>query len=371
MLLKFWVQGYRCFFERTEIDFTDKKNYRFGRECVRGDLLDKVVILGNNGSGKTSFGYALLDITSTLTGFNKDVGQCNPVCFINGSGKNDHAVFHYEFAYHGSTVIYEYGKRSCDVLKSESLSVDRHVIFDYDLDDMGSAVFDLGSLGSGRIPVPELDGSMPLLRLIGDSVRLDPSSPVASVLEFARNSIYYMAMWKVDVHIGFMDEEDDIERFIVENGLVEELMQFLGNECGSPVRLSARDGSLMVDAGSKEYPFLQIASRGTAILCRLFCWNRRSRDKGAIMFFDDFDDLFDHRTAENVMTHIIRSSQAQCVFVTHNTSLFSSDTLRPDCCFIMKDGVLRSIPSLTDKSIRKGHNLEKMLRDGEFDSDLS
>lgn len=371
MLLKFWIQGYRCFSERTEIDFTDKKNYRFGKECVRGDLLDKVVILGNNGSGKTNFGYALLDITSTLTGFNKDVGQCNPVCFINGSGKYDHAIFHYEFSYHGSTVVYEYGKRSYDRIKCESLTIDRHVIFDYDLDNMGFAIFNLDSLGSDHVDVSDIDGTIPLLRLIGDSVKLSASSPVRSVLEFARNSIYYMAMWKVDVHIGFMDEDDDIEGYIVDNSLVDELMQFFRNECGITLRLSERDGSLMMNTGSMEYPFLQVASRGTAILCRLFCWNRRSRDNGAIMFFDDFDDLFDHRTAENVMTHIIRSSQAQCVFVTHNTSLFSSDTLRPDCCFIMKDGLLRSIPSLTDKSIRKGHNLEKMLRDGEFDPNFS
>ena len=66
MLIRFWVQGYRCFGKRVEIDLTDKKNYRFGKECVRGDFLDKMVVLGNNNAGKTAFGYAMTDIVSTV-----------------------------------------------------------------------------------------------------------------------------------------------------------------------------------------------------------------------------------------------------------------------------------------------------------------
>ena len=53
--------------------------------------------------------------------------------------------------------------------------------------------------------------------------------------------------------------------------------------------------------------------------------------------------------------------------MTHNTGLVSNDFLRPDCCFIMDEGELKSFASLTDKDIRRGHNLEKMLRKGEFD----
>ncbi|MBO4763633.1 MAG: hypothetical protein J5485_03315, partial [Candidatus Methanomethylophilaceae archaeon] len=55
---------------------------RFGKECLRGDLLDKIVVLGNNNSGKTSFGYAITDIVSTVGGFSKDIGQRNEGCFL-------------------------------------------------------------------------------------------------------------------------------------------------------------------------------------------------------------------------------------------------------------------------------------------------
>ncbi|MBR4505000.1 MAG: AAA family ATPase [Candidatus Methanomethylophilaceae archaeon] len=114
-------------------------------------------------------------------------------------------------------------------------------------------------------------------------------------------------------------------------------------------------------------PFRESVSRGTMILCRLFGWIKRCQDRDALIFFDDFDDMFHYRTAENAIKYIISRNKAQCIFVTHNTGLVSNDFLRPDCCFIMDQGSLSSLASLTDKDIRRGHNLGKMLREGEFD----
>jgi hypothetical protein len=108
MLIKFWVEGYRCFKERTEIDLTDKKNYRFGVECVRGDFLDKMVLIGHNNAGKTSFGYAMTDIVSTAGGFNKDIGQMRPDSFLNKDSNPEKATFHYELTHRGSIITYEY-----------------------------------------------------------------------------------------------------------------------------------------------------------------------------------------------------------------------------------------------------------------------
>ena len=66
MLIRFWVQGFRCFDKKTEIDFTYKRNYVPGKECFRQDLLDKTIVNGCNSSGKTALGYALADIVSTV-----------------------------------------------------------------------------------------------------------------------------------------------------------------------------------------------------------------------------------------------------------------------------------------------------------------
>lgn len=371
MLIRFWVRNYRRFGDRVELDFTDKKNYRFGKECVRGDLLEKVVIIGNNGAGKTSFGYALVDIVSTLTDLGNDVGQDDPDCFINGSDGTDRAVFHYEISHRGEVIAYEYAKTSPSRIVAESLSVGRGLVYRYDLEDPSASEFRLGVIGCDPVPDVRPDGSEALLRTIGRTVRLSGLSPARAVLDFARSAVYYMAMWKMDVHIGYMGEEDDVERYILDNGLLDELRGFLNDDCRVDIDVGVTDRRMVVRTGVKEIPFFRAVSRGTAILCRLYCWNRRSSEKDALIFFDDFDDLFDHRTAEVVMTRIIRNSRAQCVFVTHNVGIISSDSLRPDCCFILQDGRLRSLASLTDKSIRRGHNLEKMLRDGEFDRGMS
>ncbi|MBR6870237.1 MAG: ATP-binding protein [Candidatus Methanomethylophilaceae archaeon] len=362
MLIRFWVQGYRCFGKRVEIDLTDKKNYRFGKECVRGDFLDKMVVLGNNNAGKTAFGYAMTDIVSTVGGFSKDIGQHNVECFLNKDVGAERATFHYDLSRKGSVVSYEYSKSAPDRVVAEKLTVDRRTVFEYDLERPG--MFFDPDLIEG-CPAP--DGKRSVILSMNESHAVDPGSPAGVVIEFATHSLYYMAMWKHDVHIGMIDEEDDAERFVVQNGHLDLFQSFLKEVCSIDVDLFADGDRIMIRKGSSALPFRESVSRGTMIACRLYAWTVRCRDRNALIYFDDFDDMFHYRMAENAIRTIISQNSAQCIFVTHNTGLVSNDFLRPDCCFIMADGELRSLSSLTDKDIRRGHNLEKMLREGEFD----
>ena len=41
--------------------------------------------------------------------------------------------------------------------------------------------------------------------------------------------------------------------------------------------------------------------------------------------------------------------------------------MRPDCYLIMDSRGIMSLPDLTDREIREGNNLERLLRGGEFD----
>ncbi len=364
MLVRFWVEGYRCFSERTEIDLTDKKNYRFGKECVRGDFLDKMVVLGENNVGKTSFGYAITDIITTAGGFKKDIGQMDPVCFLNKDVDTDKATFHYELTQRGSVITYEYSKTDADHLVSESLTIDRQLVYRYDLNSDSEPFFKKDLMRYPEIPVP--DGSRSIILALSERYAIDPDSPVGVVSYFAKHSLYYMAMWKMDVHIGVMDFHDQVCSYLINNDLVSKFENFFRDVSGSDLRLTVEDGTLMVVRGSGKIPFTKSVSRGTMILCRLFCWIMRCKDKDALIYFDDFDDMFHYRTAENAIKAIIAEKRSQCIFVTHNTGLVSNEFLRPDCCFIMEQGQLRSFASLTDKDIRRGHNLEKMLREGEF-----
>ncbi|MBQ3685302.1 MAG: AAA family ATPase [Candidatus Methanomethylophilaceae archaeon] len=214
---------------------------------------------------------------------------------------------------------------------------------------------------------PELGNGQSIILDMSKKRRFDPDSPIGVVLNYANHSLYYMAMWMKDIHIGMIEDDDSPERYLIQNGMVGDFNKFLRDVCSVNIELSSRGDELMVVREQGMIPYRTSVSRGTMILCRLYVWLRRCKDRNALIFFDDFDDMFHYRTAENAIKAVISQSRAQCIFVTHNTGLASNDFLRPDCCFLMDNGRLSSFASLTDKDIRRGHNLEKMLREGEFD----
>jgi hypothetical protein len=238
-------------------------------------------------------------------------------------------------------------------------------VYRYDLTNGSTPFFDLELMGVKE--APELGRGQSIILDMSREHLFDKDSPIGVILNFANHSLYYMAMWKKDTHIGMIEDEDDTERYLIQNGLVEDFNEFLRQICSVDIKLGSQGDRLMVVGEKGSIPFRTSVSRGTMIMCRLYAWLRRCKDRDALMFFDDFDDMFHYKTAENAIRSIISQISAQCIFVTHNTGLASNDFLRPDCCFIMEDGKLRSFSSLTDKDIRRGHNLEKMLREGEFD----
>lgn len=367
ILLRFSVSGYRGFCDRIELDLTDKRNYQFGKDCLRGEVLDKIIIVGGNGAGKTNFGYAMTDIVTTVTGFNRDIGQMNEGCFINGCCEDRVAEFCYVFVHRGFRIEFTYTKNTPTSIVSERLVVDGVTAFYYSLHEKGRSVFDTRLMGMEWMDYSVLDGRTSIIRTIVKEAGCDADSAVGAIWSFASHALFYRSMWKKDEHIGLMDSDDDVETYIIGNSLVDEFSSFLreaGLECGD-IGVSGR--RLVIRTGDRSIPFIDAASRGTMIMCRLFCWIKRCRDLDALIFFDDFDDMFHYATARNTIRTIISSNRSQCIFVTHNSGLITNDFLRPDCCFILEDGKLSSLASRTEKDIRKGHNLEKMLRDGVFD----
>ena len=214
---------------------------------------------------------------------------------------------------------------------------------------------------------PELGNGQSIILDMSKTHNFRTDEPIGVVLDFAYHSLYYVAMWRKDTHIGMIENNDNVEEYIIQNDMVDDLNRFLADICDSDTVLAVRDGHLVIVRDKGNVPFDTGASRGIMIMCRMYTWLRRCKNREALIFFDDFDDMFDYRTAEKAIRCIISQIKAQCLFVTHNTGLASNEFLRPDCCFLMNKGNLSSFSSLTDKDIRRGHNLEKMLREGEFD----
>ena len=66
MLRRFEVENYRCFSEKLVFDLTSR-DYSFNQNLVYNGIVNKAIIYGKNGIGKSVLGFALFDIISHLT----------------------------------------------------------------------------------------------------------------------------------------------------------------------------------------------------------------------------------------------------------------------------------------------------------------
>ena len=96
-----------------------------------------------------------------------------------------------------------------------------------------------------------------------------------------------------------------------------------------------------------------------------YFWSRRF-EQVPFLFIDEFDAFYHYGLSWNIIKYISSLKKTQVVFTTHNSVLASNDLLRPDCYFTLDKGKIVSFIDSTDRELRVGHNLEKMLRNGEF-----
>lgn len=82
---------------------------------------------------------------------------------------------------------------------------------------------------------------------------------------------------------------------------------------------------------------------------------------------DEFDAYYHYELSQEVVNEIIDKTAAQVIFTSHNTNLMNNNVFRPDCLFILQNNGIRAMCDLTEKELRKAHNLQKMYKAGAFD----
>ena len=117
--------------------------------------------------------------------------------------------------------------------------------------------------------------------------------------------------------------------------------------------------------GNAEASFYRVASRGTKSLALFFYWYI-VMEKASLVFIDEFDAFYHFELSENIVKMLNKFENVQIILTTHNTDLLSNDLLRPDCFFWLHDEKISSLADLTEKEIRKAHNLQKMFKAGAF-----
>ena len=64
--LKFCVAGFKNFRDAYAIDFSKTHNYDFDAFLIKNNLINKALLHGKNGSGKSNLCFTLMDITTYL-----------------------------------------------------------------------------------------------------------------------------------------------------------------------------------------------------------------------------------------------------------------------------------------------------------------
>lgn len=370
MLRKFAVENYKKFENRVELDLTASRNYGFNKSYIKNGIMNKALIVGKNGCGKTSLGLALFDIVYTLTDRSFTPSQRDAASFINGNGDQDYATFEYEFEYQGRKLTYMYRKTSPDNIVYESLHLDRDIIFIRDGIGHTTDYSGISGYNAGYLNMDVGNGHLPILRYIANNTIQNDESPITFIVDFASHMLYFRSLQE-NAYAGILQGSESIEDYIIKNDLVEDLERFIRKTTDQDiaievVNVAGMPKTLVQSTKKRKLPFREISSSGTQALMIFFYWMNHFGDV-SFLFMDEFDAFYHHELAESVLEIVSENPDVQAVLTSHNTSLINNAILRPDCYLYMDNSGLRSFSDRTERDIREGHNLERLYRGGEFD----
>ena len=373
MLIRFTAENIKNFKEPITLDFTETHDYKFNTQCVKDGLLSTVVIYGPNSSGKSNFGLALFDIVGLLTDKQVHPEQRDELSFINADSDSDIAKFDYWFKNSESVIHYAYQKSTPTTLVYEEMYIDDEKIFSYDFKNKKYDLSHMELIGAEALNFEYFENNFAILRYVANNTIQSPKSHVRFVMNFVSRMLWFRSL-QTNSYIGLMTGIDNLNSWIIENNLVKEFQKFLSDMAGIDTNISVATAEgptkiqLLVEQHKKNLLiFDQTKSSGTDALELLFYWSRRFKDL-SFLFIDEFDAFYHIELARNVLMYVAGIDNLQSIFTTHNSYLASNNLLRPDCYFMLSNGELKSFADSTDRELREGHNLEKMLRNGEFDA---
>ena len=367
MLRRFAVENFKNFKDRTEIDFTAVRNYSFNPQFIKDGLLNKVILLGKNGTGKTNLGLAIFDIVMTLTDNTIDPRQADYSSYLNGDSNKTYATFEYEFQQGKSVLEYTYRKTDPRTIVYEKLAVDGRMIFIRD--NIKGDYTELKKYGAEKLRMNVQNGPLSVLRYVNANTVQDKDSPISFVMDFVSHMLYFKSDIKGHAFIGY-GKKELIYDYLINNGLKDEFQKMLKEIADidaklNVVRVPGTAGVLAQKFKRKQLGFDSISSTGTAVFALFYYWYKHMGDV-KFVYMDEFDAYYHYEMSEKVVRLVSGMEGFQTVFTTHNISLLRNDLLRPDCCLELENGKIRSFSDSTDRELREGHNLEKMYRNGEF-----
>ena len=366
MLKHFEVENFRGFKDRLVFDLT-ARDYDFNKELVHDGVVNKGIIYGKNGIGKSNLGVALFDIVWHLTDKEK-MPSIYVTPYLNLNSGKEFAEFKYCFQFDRDEVVYEYRKQNVNFLIDEKLTINGKLVL-YRHYFKPEHNFMDAEFAKG-LNVELIDNRLSVLKYIYRNTPTNPESPFQKMMVFVENMLWYRGLSEGNAYAGFTNGGTSLVEGLYRHGKKAEFARFLKDN-GLEYNLEWQDNNgihelMAVFPSGKRAPFLSIASTGTKSLLLYFFWSIDAFDKVSLLFIDEFDAFFHYEAAANIVMRLNGNRKFQTFLTSHNTYLMQNKFTRPDCCFIMTENKITNLFDSTDKEIREAHNLEKMYRNGAF-----
>ena len=374
MLRSFEVENFRGFHNRLRLDLKAGR-YDFNPKVESNGLVKNAIVYGPNGIGKSALGLALFDIILHLTDKNSfEARQLLPYRNLNRA--NDDTSFKYEFLIDKHEIVYEYRKTDPVSLRWEQLKVDGERLIECDYKQPRKPFVKKGLVGNLNTQLA--DDKLSIIKYVYRNTPTNTVPAVTSLVRFCENMLWYRCLSKGNEFAGHESASALLSDMLRKNGKLEDFAKFLGK-----FGLNYQLGFELVNnqnvlyayfTNGQKAPFETVASTGTMALYLFYCWSVSAFCNTSFLFIDEFDAFLHYEASEALVKLLNDQPHFQTILTTHNTSLLSNDLSRPDCSFVMSRGQsndgesiqISSLSHLTDREIRKVHNLEKMYRAGAF-----
>lgn len=365
MLSKFKVKGYKGFNDEISFDLEKHNDYQFNKEMIKNGIINKSIIYGKNGTGKSNIGLALFDIMFHLTDKNRNMEHVIQSNYLNLDGDFKNATFEYTFKIGNDYIEYTYTKENLYKLNYEKVLLNGEVIVEYNFSKPSNKIINIEN--AKTLNWEYNTDNLSVVKYICNNTMLDDKNPLFKVLDFVNGMLWFKSV-DYNGFIGLKNESNALDKIIIDNKKVLEFQNFLkGCDIYYDFKIVKTDkGEILgVKKDKNIVSFESIISSGTKALWLFYCWQIHYGNV-KFLFIDEFDATYHFELAAKVVRIINSKSDFQSVLTTHNTYLMSNKLSRPDCSFIIMDNKIKNLSSCTQKELREAHNVEKLYREGAF-----